>query len=164
MPLTLINLVGLLLFLIGLIFMFLVVPYPRIRELFWIGMLGGFGISLLLIYTMQNVLGFWIFRNIDLVSVAGVPLFISLSWFPFIIAFSHLLAQYENVMLVSLLLLAFPLGFVLLHALFLNSLALIYINWNLYLTFFLALIIHLFLALYLFATGRLDNFKNVETP
>ncbi len=144
--------------------MFLVVPFQRIRELFWIGLIGGFGIGLLLIYMMQNVLGFWVFRNIDVISVAGVPLFIALSWFPFIIAFSHLLAQYHNVLLISLLLLAFPMGTVLIHALFLNNLALVYMNWNLYLTFFLSLVIHLLLALYLFTTGRLENFSEVEAP
>lgn len=156
------NLVGPLLFLIGVVFMFLLVPMQRIRDLFNVGLVGGLAVALLLIFLMQNVLGFWNFRTIDLVNPGGVPFFIALSWLPFIIAFSHLLAQYHNTLLITLLLLAFPLGTVLVHLIFLYSRSLAYSDWNLFLTFFVSLAIHLALTLYLYLTGRLENFKKAE--
>ncbi len=155
------GLAGPLVFLGGLLLMFLLVPWERVKELAFVGLVGGLVLALVVVYLMQNYLGFWVFRRVDLLSASGIPLFLAASWFPLIIVFSHLLAQYRSLLPVVLILLAFPLGATLLHLLLRASGMLLYRNWNLPLTFILSLGIHLVIMFYLYATGRLENLRGL---
>ncbi|WP_258360904.1 hypothetical protein [Moorella sulfitireducens (nom. illeg.)] len=155
------GLAGPIIFLGGLILMLLVVPWERVKELALIGLVGGLVLAFLVIYLMQNYLGFWAFRRVDLIGIGGIPLFLAASWFPLVITFSHLLAQYRSLLPVVLVLLAFPLGATLIHLLLRANGMLFYYNWNLPLTFILSLGIHLVIMLYLYATGRLENLRGL---
>ncbi|GAW91581.1 hypothetical protein Nther_1715 [Calderihabitans maritimus] len=141
--------------------MFLVVPWERIKTLAAIGLVGGLGVGLVLGYLMQNVFGFWTYHHVDLVSIFGIPFFLVAGWIPVVIAFSHLLAQCKNIILVGVVLLAFPLSATFIHLLLLNNRMLTYHNWNLPLTFLISLGIHLAIAVYLNATGRLENLQGL---
>ncbi|MGI6285845.1 hypothetical protein SEF58_08495 [Neomoorella humiferrea] len=159
------GLAGPIVFLAGLILMLLVVPWERVKELALVGLVGGLALAFLVIYLMQNYFGFWAFRRVDLINVGGIPLFLAASWFPLIIVFSHLLAQYKNIMPLLLILLAFPLGATLLHLLLRANGMLFYRHWNLPLTFILSLGIHLVIMAYLYAAGMLDNLRGLNrTP
>lgn len=159
---SLVNLYGPLLFIIGMAAMFLVVPWRRIKELFLVGLNGGIVVGIVLIYLMQNILGFWVYPGpSDLVLLAGLPVFLIISWFPFIIVFAHLLAQYNSPILRGLIVLAFPAGAVLTHILMINDGALFYSNWSLFGTFLLSLAIHLGIALALHGLGRLENVHKI---
>lgn len=153
------GLAGPIIFIGGLVLMFLVVPWERIKELSLIGIVGGLGIAIVLIYIMQNALGLWTFFRVDLVNISGIPLFLAASWFPLIVLFSHFLNQYKNMPLLASTLLAFPLGATLLHLFLIANGMLVYTNWNLALTFILSLGIHLAITLYLYATGQLENLR-----
>jgi len=116
-------------------------------------------VAFVLIFLMQNTLRFWVFQRVDVFYIFKIPFFLAVSWFPFIVAFAHLLAQYKNIPLIIVIMLAFPLGAVFIHILLLNSGMLLYNNWNLILTFFLSLGIHAAIALTLFAKGYLRNLR-----
>ncbi|MDO9534622.1 MAG: hypothetical protein Q7J85_04650 [Bacillota bacterium] len=126
------NLIGPGLFVISFFFMFLVVPWERIKTLLPLGLIGGLGVALILLYLMQNILGFWVFNQVDVINIIRIPLFLSLAWLPFVIAFSHLIAQYRNAILIIGILAAFPLGATLIHLFLLNNGMLTYHNWSLF--------------------------------
>lgn len=153
------NLTGPLLFLAGTIFMLLVVPWQRIKELFAIGLVAGIGMAILLNYLMQNVLAAWVYHRVDIFSPAGIPFFLSAAWTPIIITFCHLLSQYKNLWLPGILLGAFPVGATFLQFLLRSGGLLEYNNWNLLYTFLVSLVIHLGIATYLHVTGRLENLQ-----
>jgi len=156
---TIYNLPGPMLLLFGLILMFLVVPWKRIKELALIGLTGGLIVAFALIYLMQNVLGRWIFYNVDLLYIIKIPLFLSASWFPFIVVFSHLLSQYKDLPLILITLAALPVGATAIHLFLLNTGMLTYHNWNLAFTFLLSLGIHIAITLYLYLSGQISNLK-----
>ena len=56
-------------------------------------------------YILQNIVQAWHFQHADLISLAGVPVFMTLAWVPYSIIYFHLLAQYRTLMHVSLLIL-----------------------------------------------------------
>lgn len=153
------GIAGPLVFIGGIVLMFLVVPWARIRALLPVGLVGGLGVAITLIYLMQNVLGIWVFRDVDIVTVAGLPVLLAAAWVPIVIVFSHLLAQYRGVALLLVTLLGFPLGATAIHALLVAMGMLSYTNWNLVLTFLVSLGIHLGITGYLWATGRLENLR-----
>jgi len=100
------------------------------------------------------------FYEVDLISIAGIPLFLSLAWLPFVIAFSHLIAQYKSSILIIVLLAAFPIGATLIHLFLLNNNMLTYHNWSLFGTLLISLVIHLAIAFYLYITGQLINLRH----
>lgn len=153
------NLAGPLALVAGTVFMFLVTPWERIKELFWFGLVGGLGLALVLIYLLQNVLGFWLFQRTDLLAVQGVPLLLAAGWIPVVIAYGHLLAQYRSWTQVVLIVLTFPAVATLIHVVMLANNMLFYANWTLPMTFGFSLAIHLALLAYLYLAGRLDNLK-----
>lgn len=158
------NLAGPVIMAAGLIFMFLVTPYERIKELFWFGLVGGLILALVLIHLMQNVFGFWQFQRTDLLVVQGVPVLLAAAWTPVVIAYGHLLAQYRSVALAAAAVLVFPAVATLIHAVLLLNNMLFYAGWSLPMTFAFSLAIHLALLGWLYLTGRLENLKGLLRP
>ncbi|MEW6183213.1 MAG: hypothetical protein AB1500_08560 [Bacillota bacterium] len=70
--------------------MILNVPPERIKVFFPVGVAGGLGVALALVFLMQNALGYWVFHRVDILSVAGIPLFLSAAWLPIVIIFCHI--------------------------------------------------------------------------
>jgi hypothetical protein len=149
------NLAGPLIFVGGLILMFLVVPWERVKELFWVGVVCGLVVAVILVFLMQNIFGFWSFHQADLVYLFKVPLFISAGWLPVVIAFSHLLIRSDSFIPATVTILAFPAVATLVHALLIANHMLTYHHWSLFFTFLVALIIHIGIAGYLYASEQL---------
>jgi len=141
----------------SIIALLLLVPFPRIKAFFSVGLVGGALLAFILVHLMQNTWHFWIFQNVDLLVVGGIPFFLSMSWLPLIILYSHLLSQYHNLPLTILLVFVFPMGAVFTQAYLLNNQLLVYQSWNLLFTFLLSLAIHLVIALYLYASGKVKS-------
>lgn len=156
------GLVGPIVFAFGLFFMMLVVPRERIRDLLPVGIVVGVVVAFALVYLMQNVWGFWVFRGVDLFNILGVPFFLTVAWLPVIIAFAHLLAQYRSVAMIGVILLGFPLGATLIHVIMLANNMLAYTNWNLVYTFLVSLGIHMAVLVYLHLTGGLENLDRLR--
>ncbi|MCK8825129.1 hypothetical protein [Fuchsiella alkaliacetigena] len=146
------NLAGPFLLLLGTILMLLVVEWEAIKELLLFGIFGGFGIGLALNYIMQNVFGFWIFQNADLINFFGIPILLSAAWTPVIIIFAYLIINSDASMNIGTLL-AFPLAAALVQYLLTLNQMLTLNNWNLVFSYLLSLTIHAGLigALYLIA-------------
>ncbi len=156
------NYFGLILFLATLLLMIFIVPLERIKQLFVIGLLGGFGGGLVLIYVLQNIFGFWEFQNrADLIFFLDIPIFISLSWLPIVITFCHLLTQYKNIPLIVGIIVSVPLAAVFIKYLMLENGMLNYVNWNLFDTFLVSIGIHIGITTYMYFTNRLENFKKI---
>jgi hypothetical protein len=154
------NLAGPIIFIGGLILMLLIVPWERIKALFWVGIIGGLLVALILVYLMQNVYHFWVFHQVDLVYIFQIPFFVSAGWIPAIIVFSHLLTQYKSLVLIGIATLAFPTAATLIHILLIANKMLTYHNWNLVLTFLISLVIHIGIVGYLYVTGRFEPHQN----
>lgn len=143
----------------GLALMLLVVPLERIVKLLPVGLVGGLGAAFLLIYLLQNVFGYWTYNRADVLHVLGVPFLVAASWAPFVIIFSHLLSQYDDIFLMGLNLAFFPLGGTVVHVIMLANQMLTYNNWNLAYTFLMGLLVHIGILMYLYVTGRIDNLR-----
>lgn len=138
------------------VIMMLVVPWERIRALFVFGLLFGVGLPFIVIGVMQNLFGFWIYRGVDPVTLAGIPVFLAITWFPSVMVFAHLLVQYRSPLLRILLLVAVAVAVTgLQYALALNNM-LVTQNWTLTGTFFLTLFIHTGMVPALHFMGHLD--------
>jgi hypothetical protein len=159
--LILANLPGPLSFIGGLILMFLVVPWERVKELFWVGMIGGLLVALILVYLMQNTFGFWIFHQVDLVYIFRLPFFLSAAWIPVVILFSHFLIQSKSKLSAAITVLAFPTGSILFLYLLMINQMLTFHNWNLFFTFLVSLLIHLGIVSYLYASEQLKGLKRI---
>ncbi|MCF8010515.1 MAG: hypothetical protein K9L17_06080 [Clostridiales bacterium] len=155
------GLVGPLTFAGGIVVTILLVPWERIKELSLIGVIGGLGVALLLVYLMQNIFGLWMFHGIDLVYINKIPLFLSAAWIPLIVIFSHLLAQYKHFWQIIAILFLFPGASAFFHLFFILNDMLTYNNWNLFLTGLVSLGIHLSIMIYLYSTGRLENILDI---
>jgi len=161
MPLE--NLPGPVIFLTGMLVMLLVVPGQKIKELFLIGLVGGIGVGIVLIYVMQNIFGFWVYPlSSDLIYIAALPVFLIAGWFPVIILFAYLLGRYNNSAILLLIILFFPAGATVSHLFMLKGGMLFYNNWGLGETFLQSLGIHLVIALFLYVTGRLVISNKIE--
>lgn len=85
--------------------MFLLVPWRRIQKLLPVAAPFGVILGTATYYILQNMVQAWHFQNADLISFAGVPLFMTLAWVPYAIIYFHLLAQYRTILHVILLIL-----------------------------------------------------------
>lgn len=100
-----INLAGPIALVVMTAIMFLLVPWGRIRRLLPVGFLFGTVLGTATYYILQNIVQAWHFQHADLLSPAGVPLFMTLAWVPYSIIYFHLLAQYRTLSQVLLLVL-----------------------------------------------------------
>lgn len=151
------NMAGILVLLLTSIIMVLIVSSERIKELWKFGVAGGLVVALILVYLMQNVLGFWAFINVDIINVAGIPILLSTAWIPAVITFGYLITKYHEITLMSVIIFIFPLSAVVVHYIFINFGLLQYSHWNLFYTFLTSLVIHLGLTAYLYMSDQLPN-------
>lgn len=100
-----VNLAGPIVLIVMTAIMFLLVPWERIQRYFPVGSVFGVVLGAATYYILQNIVQAWHFQNADLISPAGVPLFMTLAWVPYTIIYFHLLAQYRTLAHVSLLIL-----------------------------------------------------------
>ncbi len=150
------KLAGLMILAALAVLMVLLVPPERIRALLPFGLIFGVGLPFAVIGVMQNWLGYWTYHQVDLVTLAGIPVFLSVAWFPAVIIFAHLLVQYRSPLLRLLLWLAIAVAVTLLqHALSVNNMLSLQ-NWSSGGTFILTLLIHAGLAAALHFMGHLD--------
>ncbi len=159
---TLVNLAGPLIFLVALASMFLIVTWKRIKELFWMGIIGGLALALILVLIMQNIYGFWVFYQVDLIYLFKIPFFLSAGWIPIIIIFSNYLLNTKNILLIAAIILSFSAGATGIHYLLIKNNMLTYNNWNLLLTYFQSLLIHIGITAYLYWSGWLGNYQECK--
>lgn len=97
------NLAGSIALIVMTAIMFLLVPWERIKRLLPVGSLFGLLLGSATYYILQNIVQAWRFQHADLLSPAGIPLFMTLAWIPYSIIYFHLLAQYRTLTHVVLL-------------------------------------------------------------
>ena len=90
------NYFGPVLFLILMVIMFILVPKERIKRFTMLGLVGGFGVALLLVALMQNLWHFWSFHQVDLLYIFKIPILLSAAWFPLEVIFAHLLIRISS--------------------------------------------------------------------
>ncbi|MEW5785366.1 MAG: hypothetical protein AB1767_09890 [Bacillota bacterium] len=150
------NLTGLLILGALTVSMLLVVPWEKIRQLAVFALLFGMLFPFAVIGIMQNLLGFWRYRGVDWVNLAGIPVFLALAWAPSVIIFAYLIIQYRSPLLRLLLLLAVGAGVAGIQFLHLLNNNLTFQNWTLTGSFFLAVIIHTGLLVVMHLMGYLQ--------
>ncbi len=147
------SLIWIYFFLSLLVGMFLLVPKKEIINLLPFGLIGGFIVALVVQYLAINIFSWWKF-NAALISWANIPLGILAAWVPPVIIFGYYFPRIKfNWGLVA----AFVVGATVIEYLFVATGYRDYINWNIYLTLGLGLIIHLGLAGYLLFRNRLRS-------
>ncbi len=150
------NMAGVIIFGALMVVMVLVVPLEKIRKLAVFGLLSGVLLPFLVIHIMQNVLGLWIHRGIDPVTIADIPVFFAITWLPAVIMFAHFIVQYRSFVLVILLLMAVGGGVAGIQFLLIANNMLTFNNWVLFESFLLTMGIHLGLIGVLHLMGHLD--------
>ncbi|HZK56567.1 MAG TPA: hypothetical protein VFC84_20615 [Desulfosporosinus sp.] len=155
------NLAGLTILLLTSIIMVFIVPTEKFKELWKLGLVGGLVIALILVYLMQNVWGFWTFKHVDIINIAGIPILLSVAWIPSVITFGYLMTKYHEITLIGVILFVFPLSAVAVHYIFIQLGLLQYSHWNLLYTFLISLGIHIGLATYLYMSDQLPNLAKI---
>ncbi len=97
------NLAGVIALVMMTVFMFLLVPRERILRILPVSAVYGISVGAITYYSIQNLLEVWRFQNADLITVAGIPVFIVMAWVPYLTIFLHLLSQYTSFYLKALL-------------------------------------------------------------
>ncbi len=133
--------------------LFLLVPRERIRLLLPYGIVFGAGLGVLQIAVLQNQLGYWLFRQIDFLTAAGIPLFVAFTWLPAEIIFAHLLMELRHPAARLLLWLFTGVAVSASQYLFILNRMLSFHNWTLLDSFFLTLATHVALAAVLHLMG-----------
>lgn len=76
--------------------MLIAVPRPAIIRLLPVGLIGGFGQSLILLGFMVPLLKVWKFNYANIFSVDGIPLFIAMAWAPVVVIYSYYLSLVKD--------------------------------------------------------------------
>lgn len=140
------------------VLMMLVVPRTYIQRYVWMGIVGGLLLAVLLLIIMQNILGFWIFSDIDLLYFYNTPMSLAAVWMPLVIMFSYFVnAGNSNLTRSAALIGAFALLATIAHWFMLTEGLLVYRNWSLVYTFILAGVIHAMLYVYLQLANQAKN-------
>lgn len=153
------ELVSPILFFLLSIMIYIIIPEKEIKPFLGLGLVGGLGIALVLLLIMQNMRGYWIFKNIDVLNIKQIPVFLSATWIPVIILFAYLLSRTQKLISIIFLVLVFPLGATIIHFTFLKFKLLTYNNWNLFYTFLISLSIHLGITYFLINTRQLSKLE-----
>lgn len=140
---------GLIIFTGSMFLMFLTVPWHQIKRFVLFGVVSGLGIAIILHLVMQNWLGFWLYRKVDLLYLGKIPLILSAAWIPTEIFFAHFLNRCQYFWLRVLLILSLPTLAVGMHFIQIWNRMLTYHHWNYFDSFLVSLGIQLGLALYL---------------
>ena len=135
--------------------MVLLVPWEEMRRLLLPAFLFGVIFPFMVIGVMQNLLGLWSYRGVDPVTIAGIPVFLSLAWAPALIIYAYLMARYRYITLRVLLLLSTGAGVVAIQYFHLINNNLTFQNWSLAASFFLAVAIHTVILVVLQLMGYL---------
>ena len=135
-------------FLASVVLLFILVPEESIRRFNVFGLIAGFMVGLILLGLMTPVLGYWRFVP-DFFTVAGMPLFLALAWWPVEILFAHYFVQLSPTFDTLWLALVPAGGAALFQYLSLRLDLLDFRFWSLFATFLLSVGIHLGLGLYL---------------
>lgn len=151
------NLAGMILFMLGSVLMLMLVPMDRIIKFSLVGLIGGLGLALVLVYVMQNMFSYWVFKGVDLLYVRGIPILLSSTWIPVEIIFSHLTTKNRSFLTRLGLLIAVPVLAAFLHYLLILNRMLTYNYWNLTGTFLVSLAIHAAILGYLYSTGMVNE-------
>ena len=133
--------------------MFLTVPLPNINRLLLFGLVGGFGLGIVVMTIMDPVLHLSGYKFASLPGWLGIPVLAAMAWFPAEIIFANYLAKMDNKTSVYLFVVATAFGATLLDYLCLRIGIREFIKWNLFNSFLLSLAIHTALAYYLRVTG-----------
>lgn len=153
------NIAGLMGFLAVTAGMLWLVPHRRIRSLFPLGLVFGFGLALLLLHFMQNAFGYWQFMSVDLFYIQSIPVFVSLTWLPGIIMFAHFIQEHSSFQHVVALILLFAGIATIAHYLFMANGMLVYNNWSLAMTFGISAAIHIAISLYMYGAELVGKEK-----
>ncbi|MBM7557906.1 CBO0543 family protein [Halanaerobacter jeridensis] len=138
------------------ILLFLIVPRKQVMKLLPFGFIAGFGLAFILQYFAVNIFRWWKF-NYALVDVLNAPVGVSLSWVPAVMIFAYFWQEADSKLKQLIYIIIFSLGTTIVEYSFVILDYRQYINWNVYLTFILAFIIHSILAAYLY----LNTEKNI---
>lgn len=145
------------LFLVASVALFLLVPRDKISRHFLFGLVAGPLLSIVLNYLMIHVFGFWRYGPLDLIYLAGIPVFQLLIWWPLEIGFAYYFQQSRTSLMYLSLILLLPAIGTLAHYVYLTMGLLTYRNWYLLSTFLLALLIHLALGASLYYGVREED-------
>ena len=140
-------------FLALLVGMFFLVPKEEIINLLPFGIVGGFIVAIVIQHLAINIFDWWKF-NTAFIAWANIPLGILAAWVPPVIIFGY---YFPRIKFNWSLVLAFAVGATVIEYLFVLTDYRDYINWNVYLTLGLGLIIHLGLAVYLLFKDKLRS-------
>ncbi len=155
LPLYLKYLVGVLALALAAGLVLLLVPRERIRLLLPYGIIFGAGLGVLQIAVLQNMLGYWEFRQIDFLTAGGIPLLIAFTWLPAEILFAHFLMELRRPAARLMLWLFTGAAVSAGQYLFILNRMLTFQHWTLLDSFFLALATHVALAAVLHLMGYL---------
>ncbi|WP_459836433.1 hypothetical protein [Halanaerobaculum tunisiense] len=137
--------------------MFFLVPLEKIKELLPFGLVGGFVLAVIIQYLAVDLLKLWRF-NVAFLSFKGIPIAVLLAWIPPVIVFRYFWFRIGSALGKMLYILFFALSttaFEYASVLFNYR---DYLNWNVFLTFALALVVHLGLGYYI--TIQQSEIKN----
>lgn len=149
------SLVWFYLFLGLTIILFLLVPKDEIIKLLPFGLITGFGLAFILQYFAVNIFRWWKF-NYAFLEILHTPLGVSFSWIPAVMIFAYFWPLADSKVGHLIYVIIFSLGTTIVEYSFVLLGYREYINWNLYLTFFLAFGVHLLLAFYLFSQENIN--------
>ncbi len=149
------NLVGPILLSAAAAALFLLMPRERIRRLLPFGIVFGAGLGVVLIAVMQELLGYWEFRQIDFLTARGIPLSIAFTWLPVEVLFAHYLVELRRPESRFLLWFIIGAAVVIFQHLFILNGMLIFRDWTLLDSAFLALALHLGLVVVLHLMGHI---------
>ncbi|MBZ4687219.1 MAG: hypothetical protein PWQ96_839 [Clostridia bacterium] len=133
-------------FILSLLFL-LPVPGRIIKKYTNFGLVGGFLVGLLVLFSLVNIFKVWSFPRYDFLTIAGFPLLLALTWLPLEIFFAWAFTQEGQWSLATLL--GLPIITTIYHYYLLQRGLVIYHNWNLAYTLLMSLIIHIVLHFYL---------------
>ena len=138
------------------IMLLLLVPKEAIIRLLPFGAIAGFGLALILQYFAVNVFRWWSFQY-ALIEVFNAPLGVSLSWVPAVIIFAYFWPLAISKLGKLIYVFIFALGTTIVEYSFVILEYRKYNNWNVFLTFVLAFVIHSLLASYLYLVAERDE-------
>ncbi|GAB6098805.1 hypothetical protein JCM16358_06840 [Halanaerocella petrolearia] len=139
--------------------MFFLVPTERVIELLPFGLVGGFGVAVIVQYLAVDLFNLWQFKA-ELLSIKGIPVGILLSWIPPVIIFGHFWRELGSNLERGAYILGFAVATTIMEYVFVVTGYRKYLYWNVYLTFLLAVVIHIGLGYYLAVASRqrIDNY------
>jgi hypothetical protein len=126
------------------------IPGDIIKKYLNFGLIAGFVLGLLTLYTFVVIFNVWYFPKGDFLTLNGLPILLALVWLPFEIFFAWTFTLDGHWPLAAIL--GFPILSILYHYFLLQNQLIIYNNWSLAYTFLYSLIIHVVLSLYLSST------------